>query len=210
MDTLILALDLVGTFVFALSGAMMAVRRRLDLFGVLVLAFATASAGGILRDLLIGATPPAALHDWRYPAIWISAGLIAFAWSPWIERLDHPVRVFDALGLAVFAVAGTDKALGAGIGPLMAPCLGMLSGIGGGMLRDVLLARVPLVLHAELYAIAALAGASVVAIGNVLQLPAVPVTVVGAALCFFLRLAALRYGWHLPKALQAPPGDGSG
>ena len=206
MDTFILALDLVGTFVFALSGAMMGVRRRLDLFGVLVLAFATASAGGILRDLLIGAVPPAALSDWRYPAIWIGAGLAAFAWSPLIERLQHPVRVFDALGLAVFAVAGTDKALDAGIGPLMAPCLGMLSGIGGGMLRDILLAQVPLVLRAELYAVAALAGAGVVALGDVFGLPGQATAVAGILLCFGLRIAALRYGWHLPIALQAPRG----
>lgn len=204
MHLLLLVLDLVGTFVFALSGAMLGARRRLDLFGVLVLAFATASAGGILRDLLIGAVPPAALSDWRYPAIWLSAGLLAFRWSPLIERMQHPVRVFDALGLAVFAVAGADKALDAGISPLMAPFLGMLSGIGGGILRDVLLAEVPLVLRAELYAVAALSGASVVALGHILALPDTMTAMAGVLLCFCLRLAALRYGWHLPRALKAP------
>lgn len=167
----------------------------------------TRQVGGILHDLLIGAVPPAALSDWRYPVIWLMAGLVAFLWSPLIEGMQHPVRAFDALGLAVFAVAGTDKALDAGLSPLMAPLLGMLSGISGGMLRDVLLARVPLVLQAELYAVAALAGAGVVALGGVLRWPEVPVAVAAAALCSFLRLAALRYGWHLPRALQAPPGD---
>lgn len=181
---LVLILDLIGTFVFALSGAMMGVRRQLDIFGILVLAFATASAGGILRDILIGAVPPAALSDWRYPAIWVAAGIAAFLWSPRIERLQYPVRMFDALGLAVFAVAGTEKALAAGLNPLMAAALGMLTGIGGGILRDILLAQVPLVLRADLYAVAALAGAVIVSLGSMLDLPSTMTAVTGAALCF--------------------------
>ncbi|SBV35809.1 conserved membrane hypothetical protein [uncultured Stenotrophomonas sp.] len=159
METLVLILDLIGTFVFALSGAMMGVRRRLDLFGVLVLSFAAASAGGMTRDVLIGATPVAALSDWRYPSVSLAAGIVTFLWNPRIERLSNPVRMFDALGLAVFAVAGTQKALAFGLAPPMAAAMGMLTGIGGGIARDVLLAQVPLVLRAELYAIAALAGA---------------------------------------------------
>ncbi|MGY0504655.1 trimeric intracellular cation channel family protein [Luteimonas sp. e5] len=202
MDFLFLWLDLIGTFVFALSGAMLAVRHRLDLFGVLVLAFATASAGGIMRDVLIGATPPAALSNWRYAAIWLLAGGLGFAFSTRLEKFDQPVRILDAMGLAVFAVAGTGKALDAGIDPWMAPALGMLSGIGGGMLRDMLLNQVPLVLRSELYAVAALAGASVVALGHVLGWPPQATMVGGALLCFALRIAALRYGWHLPRALQ--------
>ena len=181
---LVLILDLIGTFVFALSGAMMGVRRQLDIFGILVLAFATASAGGILRDILIGAVPPAALSDWRYPTIWVAAGIAAFLWSPRIERLQYPVRMFDALGLAVFAVAGTEKALAAGLNPLMAAALGMLTGIGGGILRDILLAQVPLVLRADLYAVAALAGAVIVSLGSMLDLPSTMTAVTGAALCF--------------------------
>ena len=120
METLVLILDLVGTFVFALSGAMLGVRRRLDLFGVLVLSFAAATAGGITRDLLIGATPPAALSDWRYPVTSLAAGVVTFFRASLIEKLHHPVRLFDAMGLALFAVAGTQKALEYGIAPPMA------------------------------------------------------------------------------------------
>ncbi|TDK32968.1 trimeric intracellular cation channel family protein [Luteimonas terrae] len=207
METLVLVLDLVGTFVFALSGATLGVRRRLDLFGVLVLSLAAATAGGMTRDVLIGATPVAALSDWRYPAIALSAGLITFVWAPAIERLQQPVRMFDAMGLALFAVAGTQKALAFGVPPPMAAGLGMLTGIGGGIARDVLLAQVPLVLRADLYAVAALAGGAVVALGHWLQWPATPCAIAGALLCFGLRMMALRFGWQLPIALQSG-GDG--
>lgn len=211
METLVLILDLVGTFVFALSGATMGVRRRLDIFGVLVLSFAAALAGGITRDLLIGATPVAAISDWRYPAITLVAGVVTFYWAQLIERLQYPVRMFDAMGLALFAVAGTQKALAFGIDPPQAAALGMLTGIGGGIARDVLLAQVPLVLQAELYAVAALAGAAVVAVGHWLGLPALPCALAGAGLCFGLRMMAMHYGWHLPVALQSsdpPPPEG--
>lgn len=207
METLVLILDLVGTFVFALSGAMLGVRRRLDIFGVLVLSFAAATAGGITRDLLIGATPPAALSDWRYPVISLAAGVVTFFRAPLIEKLRNPVRLFDAMGLALFAVAGTRKALEYGISPPMAAAMGMLTGIGGGIARDVLLAQVPLVLRAELYAVAALAGALVVALGHWFDLPALPCALVGAGLCFGLRMMAVTYGWQLPVALQSG-GDG--
>lgn len=204
MDGLFTWLDLIGTFVFALSGGVLAARHRLDLFGVLALAFATASAGGIIRDVVIGAVPPAALTHWEYPAIWVAAGLVAFFFSAAIKRVMYPVRVFDAMGLAVFAVAGTGKALDAGITPLMAPLLGVLSGVGGGMLRDMLLTQVPLVLRAELYAVAALAGGTVVALADVLGWPEQPAALAGAGLCFGLRVAALHWGWHLPTALLGP------
>ena len=207
METLVLILDLVGTFVFALSGATLGVRRRLDIFGVLVLSFIAATAGGITRDLLIGATPPAALSDWRYPVTSLAAGVVTFFRAPLIEKLRNPVRLFDAMGLALFAVAGTRKALEYGISPPMAAGMGMLTGIGGGIARDLLLAQVPLVLRAELYAVAALAGALVVALGHWLSLPALPCALVGAGLCFGLRMMAVTYGWHLPVALQSG-GDG--
>ena len=198
--TLLLVLDLVGTFVFALSGATAGVRKGLDLFGVMVLSFAAGNAGGIARDLLIGATPPAAISDWRYLAVSLSAGLVTF-WRPSnIDRLSSPVLLFDAAGLGLFAVAGAQKALAYGLHPVMAAALGMLTGIGGGMTRDVLLTEVPTVLRADLYAIAALAGAAVVVIGAGLGLPATAVTITGAVLCFGLRFMAIRRGWHLPTA----------
>ena len=197
---LLLIADLIGTFVFALSGATAATRRRLDLFGVLVLSFAAANAGGFTRDLLIGAAPPAAISDWRYLAVSICAGVITFWWAPLIEKLQDPVRMFDAAGLALFAVAGAQKALAYGLNPVMAALLGMLTGIGGGMVRDVLLADVPMVLRADLYAVAALAGAAVVIIGASLGLPSAATMIAGAIICFSLRMLAVRRGWQLPIA----------
>jgi len=200
METLLLVLDLLGTFVFALSGATAGVRHRLDLFGVMVLSFAAANTGGITRDLLIGAVPPAAISDWRYLAVSLLAGIVTF-WRPSvIAQLRSPVLIFDAAGLALFAVAGTQKALAFGLHPVMAALLGMLTGIGGGMARDVLLAEILTVLRADLYALAALAGAAVVVIGAALRLPATAVTIAGAVLCFGLRFMPIRRGWHLPLA----------
>ena len=200
MDTLLLVLDLAGTFVFALSGAMTGVRHKLDLFGVLVLSFAAGNAGGITRDVLIGAVPPAAIRDWRYIAVSLLAGPMTFYWHPLLSRLRSPVLVFDAAGLALFAVSGTLTALAVHLNPVAAALLGVLTGIGGGLVRDVLVAQVPTVLRSELYAVAALAGAAVVVIGGLLRLPSAPMTVAGAALCFGLRLVAIRRGWQLPTA----------
>ncbi len=199
----LLALDLIGTFVFALSGAVAGVKERLDLFGVLVLSFAAASAGGIMRDVLIGSVPPAAISDWRYLGVSLLAGLVIFFWFPRSERL-HKLRnlvlIFDGAGLAVFAVAGTQKALGYGLNPLMSALLGMLTGIGGGMLRDTLLAQVPTVLRSELYAVAAFGGASVVVIGHMMNFPPTAAAIAGAILCFGIRLIAIWRGWRLPIA----------
>lgn len=205
----LLALDLIGTFVFALSGAVAGVKQRLDLFGVLVLSFAAASAGGIMRDLLIGSVPPVAIRDWRYLAASLLAGLIVF-WFPRSRRLPRTrtlVLMFDAAGLGLFAVVGTQKALGYGLNPVTAALLGMLTGIGGGMLRDVLVAEIPNVLRADLYAVAALAGAIVVVIGYLLDAEPTVTAILGAALCFCLRLFAIRRGWQLPVARPVPDED---
>jgi len=200
MDTLLLVLDLIGTFVFALSGGSAGVRRRPDIFGVLVVSFAAGNFGGITRDLMIGAVPPAAISDWRYVGVSILAGVITFYGSAAINRLRNAVLVFDGAGLALFAVSGTQKALAFGVEPVMAALLGMLTGIGGGMVRDVLVAEIPVVLRADLYAVAALAGAAVVVAGNLLHLPSTASTIAGAVLCFGLRLMAIARGWHLPVA----------
>ena len=201
---LLAVLDLGGTFVFAISGAVVAVRKRLDVFGVIVLAFAAGNAGGITRDLLIGAVPPAAIAQWTYVGVSILAGFSVFFWDSIVTRLSHPVQWFDAVGLAFFAVAGTEKALVHGLNPLMAALLGMLTGIGGGMLRDVLVGEVPVVLRADLYALAALAGAGVVVGGHVLHVSPIASTVVGGVLCFALRYGAIRHNWHLPTARALP------
>lgn len=207
MLTIITLLDLCGTFAFALSGAMAGIRRELDIFGVLVLSFAASSFGGITRDVLIGATPPAALQDWRYLAVSLAAGLIAFFWASLIEKLRNPVRLLDAAGLAFFAVSGTEKALAFGLRPVMAALLGMLTGIGGGVTRDVLLAEIPAVLRSDLYAVAALAGAGVVVGGSLLHLPIVAAALGGGLVCFGLRVMAIRRGWHLPIAHEKDAPD---
>ena len=204
MQTLVLVLDLVGTFVFAVSGAAKGVTSRLDLFGVLVLSFAAASAGSITRDVVIGAIPPAALADWRYLAVSVVAGVLTFGWYPVVDRWRSAVLMFDAAGLALFAVSGASKALEFGLTPVMAALLGMLTGIGGGMVRDMLVAEIPTVLRTDLYAVTALLGATVVVVGHVLELPPTGMTIAGALLCFGLRVIAIRRGWHLPAATRPP------
>ncbi len=208
--TLVLILDLCGTFAFAVSGAMAGIRRRLDVFGILVVAVAAATFGGIARDLLIGAVPPAALVDWRDFAVALAAGLIAFFWCAVIEKLQHPVRLLDAVGLAFFAVAGTEKALAFGLEPGMAALLGMVTAVGGGIVRDVLLAGIPAVLRSDLYAVAALAGGAIVAGGHVLGLPPVASALAGGFTCCGLRVAAIRWDWHLPRARGGRPTPGAG
>jgi uncharacterized membrane protein YeiH len=203
MMSLPYVLDLAGTFVFALSGAMAGVKRELDLFGVLVLSFVAANTGGIIRDVLIGAVPPGAISDWHYVGVSLAAGIITFCFPTAILRGKNPVQLFDAAGLALFAVTGAHKALLFGLNPVMATLLGMLTGIGGGMARDVLLAEVPIVLRADLYAVAALAGAAIVVIANALHLPSGAAALVGALLCFGLRVLAIKRRWHLPVARAA-------
>lgn len=206
---LLTVLDLGGTFVFAISGAAAAVKHRLDIFGVMVLAFAAGNAGGITRDVLIGAVPPAAIANWSYVVVSILAGFAVFFWYPLVARLNNPVLWFDAVGLAFFAVAGAEKALVHGVNPVMAALLGMLTGIGGGMLRDMMVVEIPVVLRADLYALAALAGAIVVVAGHVLHISPIATTIVGGVLCFALRYMAICHGWHLPAAWppRGEPGE---
>ena len=194
------AMDLGATFVFAISGATRGVHRRLDLFGVLVVAWVAAVAGGIARDLLIGAIPPAAIADWRYLATAVAAGLVGFFASDAIARLKTPVLLFDAAGLCLFAVTGTQKALAFGLDPVMAAMMGMITCVGGGVARDLLTLQIPTVLQSELYAVAALAGAASVALGAWAGLPILPTAVFGASLCLFLRLMSMYRGWRLPRA----------
>lgn len=198
--TIVLVLDLLGTFVFALSGGVAAVRNKLDIFGVLVISFVAGNTGGIVRDVLIGSTPPAAVTDWRYIVVSILAGVAAFFWYTWIHKLRNRVQILDAAGLGLFAVAGAQKALAFGLNPVAAAMLGMTNGIGGGILRDVFLARVPVVLSSELYAVAAVAGAAVVVIGHVVHVDASFSSILGAFVCFAIRFTAIRRNWKLPTA----------
>ena len=198
--TLILVLDLMGTFVFAISGAAAGVKGRLDVFGVSVLALVAGNAGGVTRDVLIGFVPPAAITDWRYVAASLVAGGTTFMWYANVRRLQRVVLLFDAVGLGIFAVSGAQKALAYGVHPFAAVLLGMLTGIGGGIVRDLLVNEIPVVLRTDLYAIAALAGAAIVAAGHLLQCPPTATAIGGATLCVVMRLIALRRGWNLPIA----------
>ncbi|MDE3164218.1 MAG: trimeric intracellular cation channel family protein [Acidobacteriota bacterium] len=197
---LLAVFDLAGTFVFALSGATKAVEHKLDFFGVLVLCFAAGNSGGIARDIMIGAIPPAAIHEWGYLAVSVLAGVITFFWYPAINRLSSPVLLFDAAGLGLFVAAGADKALAFHAGPVAAILFGTLTGIGGGMARDLLVGETPAVLRTDIYAVAALIGASALVGARAQRLPVAAASVLGAVLCFGIRLGAMRYGWKLPAA----------
>jgi uncharacterized membrane protein YeiH len=191
-------LDLVGIFVFGITGALVGVRKKLDVFGIQVLALVTGLGGGFLRDVLIGATPPAALADWRYLAVPVVAGLMTFFLHPGIGRVERLVNVFDAAGLALFCVTGARKALDFGLSPLSAALLGTISGIGGGVIRDLLSGRVPVVLRSEIYATPAFLGAGIVVLADAAHYDAAWVTIAAAAVCFVIRLLAIRRGWNAP------------
>lgn len=205
VGTLLLVLDLCGTFVFALSGGMTAVRHRLDFFGVLVLSLVTATFGGMIRDVLLGATPPASLSDWRYLTVSLVAGAIAFLWCSSLERWRSSVMILDAAGLGLFAVSGALKALAFQLNPAAAVMLGVLTGVGGGVIRDVLISEIPVILRSdsEIYAVAALIGATVVVAGILVGVHSTTASLVGAGLCFVVRVLAVRHGWRLPHAHDA-------
>ena len=196
--TTLVTLDLVGIFVFAVTGALVAVRKNLDIFAALVLAGVTGLGGGFIRDVLIDATPPAALTDWRYLLVPVAAGLLTFAFHPAIGRLERLVTVFDAVGLALFCVTGALKAVEYGLGPVPAALMGMVTGIGGGMMRDVLAGNVPVVFEGNLYATPALSGAVVAVLLDRTDLPVVVVAAVGFSTCLAWRLMALVRGWSAP------------
>ena len=199
-NSLFTAFDLAGTFVFALSGATKAVEHKLDLFGVLVLCVAAGNSGGIARDIMIGSIPPAAINDWTYLAVSVLAGVITFFWYPLINKLSSPVLLFDAAGLGLFVAAGTDKALAFHVGPVAAILFGTLTGVGGGVVRDVLIREIPTVLRTDIYALAALIGSTAIIAGHALHLPSYVAASLGAVLCFVIRLGAMHYGWRLPAA----------
>ncbi len=197
--TLLLVLNLVGTFVFGLSGGMAGVRTRLDIFGAIVLAVVVGIAGGTIRDLLIG-TPPATFRDWRYLAVAGAAGLFTSLAHPAIDRVQRPIDVLDAGGLALFCVTGAATALAHRLSAADAVILGAITGIGGGMVRDILVGEIPTVLRGGLYAIPALAGAGIVVAAAKLGSHTLVFPIIGAAVCFLMRMAGLRYGLGLPGA----------
>jgi uncharacterized membrane protein YeiH len=194
-------LDLLGVFVFAFEGAMASRAGHFDTLGVLVLSFATALGGGIARDLLIGSRPVAAVSDWRYAAVAFSAGLLVFFFHGWLSQVPpFLITALDALGLSLCAVAGAEKALSYKIHPSVAVLLGGITGVGGGCIRDVLMNRSPCVLHTDIYAVAAIFGATVMVITQ-RRFSVGPslASFAGGAACFALRLVAVWRNWQLPQ-----------
>lgn len=200
IDLLLTVFNYLGIFVFAISGAAAGLRRHADLFGIAVLAFAAACCGGILRDVLIGSLPPENILTWQPVAISLAAAAVTVVFYPYLaERFSNPVQVFDAFGLGLFTVIGAEKALQFGIGPLWAVLLGMITAIGGGMVRDILLAHVPQVLRSEVYATASLAGGSIAVAGRLWPvIPTEYTMILGAAVCIGLRCLAIRHNWKVP------------
>ncbi|WP_353647693.1 trimeric intracellular cation channel family protein [Nakamurella sp. A5-74] len=194
------ALNLIGLIAFALSGALMAVRKDMDVIGMVVLAAITALGGGVIRDVLLGDTPPVALRTTWWLVVPLAAAALTFFFHPVVARLRRAVLVFDAIGLGVFCAAATTKGIAAGLGPLGAVVIGIVTGVGGGILRDVLAGEIPSVLRrdTQLYAVAALTGCVFVAVAHELGQDGLWVQFVAAAGICALRLAALWRGWGAP------------
>jgi uncharacterized membrane protein YeiH len=196
----LLIADLVGVAVFAASGGSAAVAKRFDIFGVVFVGFCTALGGGLLRDVLVGSVPPLALRDWRYVVTAAAASLLIFWLHPQFARLRRVVLVLDAAGLGLFTATGTLKALDFAVPAVGACIVGMITGIGGGLVRDLLTGEIPIVLRREIYAVAALVGAVAVVIGVRLSMPRLVVLLGAALLTFALRLVAMRRHWAAPTA----------
>jgi uncharacterized membrane protein YeiH len=198
-NPLVVGLDITGTFIFAIEGALAAIQANLDLLGVLILAFSTALGGGIIRDLLIGAAPPNALRDWRYTTLALAGGALTFLCYRLVVVIPHIMLLtLDAVGLAIFAVAGTEKSLDLGISPMIATFMGAITAVGGGMMRDVLLTHVPAVLRTDIYATAALFGSIILVVLRRLGAGPKQAAFFGFLGCFTLRMISIRLHWHLP------------
>ena len=197
--TLLLVLNLAGTFVFGLSGGLAGVQKRLDMFGVVVLAVVVGLAGGVTRDLLIGVAPQT-FRDWRYLAVAGGAGLVTLLAHQVLQELERPILVLDAAGLALFCVTGASTALDYRMGAVEAVVLGAITGIGGGVLRDVLLGEIPVVLRTGLYAIPALVGAAIVVVASRGGTHNLVFPLLGALVCFVIRLAGLHFDLNVPQA----------
>jgi uncharacterized membrane protein YeiH len=198
--TELLILNLIGTFVFGVSGGILAVRKKMDIFGVLVLSVVAALGGGMMRDVLLGRTPPATLNDWRYIAVAASAGVLVFVDHGRVGRWQSLIVTFDAAGLGLFTVTGAVAALDAGLSSVASALLGMLTGIGGGVVRDVLAGEVPFVLRREIYALASLLGAVIIIAAGHAHVLGTPTNMVAALATFTLRMVSVWRGWNIPTA----------
>jgi len=198
ISSLVVLLDLIGTFVFAVSGAQAAKESKLDIFGITMIAFITACGGGIIRDLCLDVTPPVGISYWPYLALTIFATILVIGFFSHIEKLKFPVLFFDAIGLSIFSVAGAQKSLLLGFNYEVAILLGMISAIGGGILRDIILKQIPAVLRKEIYGSAALVGAALFSIGHYFGLDSGLGTIIGVLTCFLIRYLSMKKKWDLP------------
>lgn len=198
-DTVKLVIDLSGTYVFGLSGAMLAVRHRLDLFGIIVMAAAAATAGGAIRDMALGATPPMALQDLRYLGMALASAITAFFLHRFIERFDKPVMWLDALGLGLFAVVGSQKALDYGLSPAAACLIGVLTCVGGGVVRDILVSETPRVLREEIYAVAAIIGSIAYVTGIQYDFDPILTAIVGFTITVTVRILSVKLNLRIPR-----------
>ena len=207
VETFTLILDLMGTFAFALNGGLTAVRAaRVDLVGVITLGMITAMGGGILRDIMLN-VQPATFQDWRYLAVAAAGAFIAFAFSWVLHRMAIPIEILDAIGLSVFAVAGAIKAMNIDFGPVQSMILGTVTAVGGGTIRDVLIHRVPSVLSEGLYAIPAFIGAGITVLAIELELYGVAAAILGAAVCWLIRVVGVYFKLNAPRPPRVEPGN---
>ena len=197
---MLLVFDLIGTFVFASSGALLARKAQLDLFGAFVLALAAGTAGGVIRDVLVGFTPPVALTEWRYPVVAAAATVVVALRGEFLEtRLKRPITMLDALGLGLFATTGTWRAIDGSLPVVTALFVGVVTAVGGGIVRDMLVARVPVVLRREIYALAALAASGLVIAAHIAGLDRAVAGVGAVLVTAALRLVAAYKSWNVPK-----------
>lgn len=204
IESLFASLDLIGTLAFAISGAIAGYQKKLDLFGIVTASYATACGGGIIRDVCIGALPPAGISDWRYLALVVIATCLVIGGAKLVDQLSHPVLLFDAAGLSFFAVIGAHKTLAYGHGVAAAILLGVISAVGGGALRDLLLNRTPVILQKEIYASAAFIAAALQTTGEFFDWPLSWISWSAIAACFALRYLSLRFHWNLPRFAERP------
>lgn len=200
-------LGYVGIVAFAASGALIGVRKRLDLFGVCVVGITTGIGGGIIRDLLLGIHPPTSLDHWPNLTVAFLTSLLVFVAHPVIDRVWRGVLLFDAFGMGLFAATGAAIALTSGGSSLSACLIGATTAVAGGVIRDILVNEVPLLLRRDLYAVPALLGSTTVAIIQASGLPDNLGLVVGTVLATGLRVLALWRRWNLPIARRLPADD---
>lgn len=203
----LLIIDYIGTFAFAISGAVAAQQKKLDIFGIMVCGFTTACAGGVIRDVCIGALPPVGMSDWSYMLLSVIAVLFTLMAFQWVKKFDYPVLFFDAIGLAFFASFGAHKTLMYTGNIEMAILLGTISAVGGGAVRDILLNQVPFILHKEIYATAAMLGAGLQVGGELLGLPLSLTSIIAAGACFTIRMVSIHRNWRLPSFAASKNND---